>query len=59
VDPGTITRNPFRLPVAIQPYSHGCGYHVIANSRSLADFVLNFDVEGGDGTSLEKWVPRL
>jgi hypothetical protein len=34
VDHGTITRNPFRLPVAIQPNSHNwlCGYHVIANS---------------------------
>jgi hypothetical protein len=31
-------------------------YHVIANSRSLADVVLSF--EGDDGTSLEKaWTP--
>jgi hypothetical protein len=31
---------------------------VIANSRSLADVVLSFDVEGDDGTSLEKaWAP--
>jgi hypothetical protein len=27
------------------------------NSRSLADFVLGFNVEGDDEISLEKWVP--
>jgi hypothetical protein len=30
---------------------------VIASSRPLADVVLSSDVEGDDGTSLEKWVP--
>jgi hypothetical protein len=27
------------------------------NSRSLADFILGFKVEGDDEISLEKWVP--
>jgi hypothetical protein len=57
VDPGTTTRNPFRLPVTIQPNSHDCGYHVVLNSRSLADFILGFKVEGDDEISLEKWFP--
>jgi hypothetical protein len=47
--------------VTIQPNSHDCGYHVILNSRSLADFVLGFvlgfNVEGDDEISLEKWAP--
>ena len=55
VDRGTFTRNPFRLPVAIQPNGHDCGYHVILNSRSLADFVLGFESPGDDEISLEKW----
>jgi hypothetical protein len=38
--------------VAIQPNSHDCGYHVVLNSRLLADFVLGFNVEGGDEISL-------
>ena len=40
------------LPVAIQPNSHDCGYHVVLNSRLLADFVLGFNVEGGDKMAL-------
>jgi hypothetical protein len=52
VDRGTFTRNPFRLPVTIQPNGHDCGYHVVLNSRSLADFVLGFNVEGGDKMAL-------
>ena len=28
VDRGTFTRNPFRLPVTIQPNGHDCGYPV-------------------------------
>jgi hypothetical protein len=43
--------------VVIQPNSHDCGYHVVLNSRLLADFVLGFNVEGGDEISLEKWAP--
>jgi hypothetical protein len=58
VDPGTTTSNPFRLPVTTQLNIHDGGYHVIANSRSLADFVLSFNFdEGGVETSLEKWDP--
>jgi hypothetical protein len=57
VDRGTFTRNPFRLPVTIQPNDHDCGYHVVFNSRSLADFVLGFESPGDDEISLEKWAP--
>jgi hypothetical protein len=50
---GSITQSPTRLRVSVQPNSYDCGYHVIFNLRSLADYVLEKE-EGADCT-LDNW----
>jgi hypothetical protein len=44
-----ITRSPKRLPCAVQPNGFDCGYHVVINAHSLADFVVNEGHDDDDG----------
>ena len=44
-----ITRSPKRLPCTVQPNGFDCGYHVVINAHSLADFVVNEGHDDEDG----------
>jgi Ulp1 family protease len=43
VDPATLSKNPLRLEVAVQPNSSDCGFHVVLNARSLTKSKLDRD----------------
>jgi hypothetical protein len=36
VDPGTLSKNPLRLDVSVQPNALDCSFHVVLNARSRA-----------------------
>ena len=44
-----ISRSPKRLPCTVQPNGFDCGYHVVINAHSLADFVVNEGHDDDDG----------
>jgi hypothetical protein len=57
VDPATLSKNPLRLKVAVQPNSVDCGFHVVLNARSLTKFMLDRDEGSAVANLKDDWQP--
>ena len=57
VDPGTLSKNPLRLDVTLQPNPVDCGFHVVLNARSLTKFMLDRDEGAAVANLKDNWQP--
>jgi hypothetical protein len=57
VDPGTLSKNPLRLDVSVQPNPLDCGFHVVRNARSLTKYMLDRDEDAPVANLKDDWQP--
>ena len=57
VDAGTLSKNPLRLNVSVQPNALDCGFHVVLNARSLTKYMLDRDEDAPVANLKDDWQP--
>ena len=57
VDAGTLSKNPLRLDVSVQPNALDCGFHVVLNARSLTKYMLDRDEDAPVANLKDDWQP--
>jgi hypothetical protein len=57
VDAGTLSKNPLRLNVSVQPNALDCGFHVVLNARSLTKYMPDRDEDAPVANLKADWQP--